>query len=288
MAARDVGASLILPSNPVAALIVGPRRESDGVNPVRRGLQYVAHLEQTIEVGGQRGARREVVRRALDVASAREALALSESRARIRTAYIAGLITAAQAHAARSREVLVSQLYEAVKVKVEKGAGSQINLKLAEIETGRLARQRLAADLASVESVATLAALIGLPPRSAIALTTPLGGPKVHLPPFAALLADARATGPSCARWSPRERSWTPSCCACTGRQSRARPSSWRPSGISRVSYSSARDSPSPFRPGGASKESALSSQRGKPGWRRSSSWSSGRSRWRWSTPTSR
>ena len=193
VAARDVGASLILPSNPVAALIVGPRRESDGVNPVRRGLQYVAHLEQTIEVGGQRGARREVVRRALDVASAREALALSESRARIRTAYIAGLITAAQAHAARSREVLVSQLYEAVKVKVEKGAGSQIDLKLAEIETGRLARQRLAADLASVESVATLAALIGLPPRSAIALTTPLGGPKVHLPPFASLLADARA-----------------------------------------------------------------------------------------------
>jgi outer membrane protein, heavy metal efflux system len=193
VAARDVGASLIFPSNPGAALIVGPRREPLAPSGTQRSLQFIAHLEQTIEVAGQRGARRAVVRRSLDVAAARQALALSETRARIRTAYMQGLITAAQARAARGRETIVNQVYEAVKVKVDKGAASQIDLKLAEIETGRLSRQRLAADLAARESIATLAALIGLAPRTELELTTPLSGPSVRLPPLSELLAAAEA-----------------------------------------------------------------------------------------------
>lgn len=192
VAARDVGASLILPSNPLVAAIVGPRRENR-VAGSEQGLQYIARLEQTVEVAGQRGARREVVRRAVDAAAAREMVARSESRARIRSIYMRGLITAAQARAARGRETIVNQLYEAVKVKVEKGASSQIDLRLAEIEAGRLGRERVAADLAALESVATLAAFIGLPPRTEISLTTPLAGPRVHLPPQAQLFADARA-----------------------------------------------------------------------------------------------
>ncbi len=192
VAAREIGASLILPSNPVVAAVVGPRRESGPLGSVH-GLQYVARLEQTVEVAGQRGARREVVRRSLDVAAAREVVARSESRARIRSVYIKGLITAAQARAARGREQIVNQLYEAVKVKVDKGASSQIDLKMAEIEAGRLVRERIAAELAAVESIATLAAFVGLPPRSEISLTTPLSGPTVHLPPERQLFADARA-----------------------------------------------------------------------------------------------
>ncbi len=192
VAAREVGASLILPTNPIVAAVAGPRRES-GPAGSAQGLQYVARLEQTVEVAGQRGARREVVRRALDVAAARELVARSESRARIRSVYIQGLITAAQAMAARGREKIVNQLYEAVKVRVDKGASSQIDLKLAEIEAGRLVRERVAAELAAVESIATLAAFVGLPPRTEVVLTTPLGGPKVHLPPEAQLFANARA-----------------------------------------------------------------------------------------------
>ena len=76
---------------------------------------------------------------------------------------------------------------------MDKGAASQVDLKLAEIETGRLARQRLGADLAVAQSIATLGALIGLPPHTDIVLTTPLDGPKVHLPPLSVLLSDARA-----------------------------------------------------------------------------------------------
>src|SRR4051812_40618110 len=59
VAAADVGASVLLPANPVIAGGVGPRREGPPANLVsERGLQYFVHAEQTVEVGGQRSARR--------------------------------------------------------------------------------------------------------------------------------------------------------------------------------------------------------------------------------------
>jgi cobalt-zinc-cadmium efflux system outer membrane protein len=192
-AAREVGASLILPTNPFVSVVAGPRREQVAPGLVAEGVQYTAHLEQTLEVAGQRGARRAVVDKAMAVAAARESLALSETRARVRSAYMDGLITAAQAGAARARESLVQQVYEAVKIRVERGAASQIDLGLAEIETGRVARQRLEADLAVMESKATLATLVGLPIGTNIVLTTPLAGPSVRLPPLSQLLSDAQA-----------------------------------------------------------------------------------------------
>ena len=61
VAARDVGASVLLPSNPVIAAGAGPRKEL--VPPANviseRGLQYFVHAEQTVEIGGQRSARRQ-------------------------------------------------------------------------------------------------------------------------------------------------------------------------------------------------------------------------------------
>ena len=126
---------------------------------------------------------------------------------------MAGLITAAQARAARGRETIVNQLYDAVKVKVDKGAASQIDLKLAEIETGRLARERVAADLAAVRidrHPRRRSSASRLAPTSS--LTTPLGGPKVHLPPQSQLLSDARAHRAELRGLRRgREPSWTPS-----------------------------------------------------------------------------
>ena len=88
VAARRVGASLIVPTNPFAALIVGPRRTT--VPGWRSGA--AVHGTPRADPGdrGQRGARRAVVEKAMDVAAAREALALSETRARVRSAYMAG------------------------------------------------------------------------------------------------------------------------------------------------------------------------------------------------------
>src|SRR6187200_2317732 len=66
VAARDVGASVLLPANPVVVGGVGPRREGPPSSAVTdKGLQYFLHAEQAVEIGGQRSARRAVVSRAL-------------------------------------------------------------------------------------------------------------------------------------------------------------------------------------------------------------------------------
>ena len=173
--------------------MVGPRRENRAAGN-EQGLQYIARLEQTVEVAGQRGARREVVRRAVDAAAARELVARSESRARIRSIYMRGLITAAQARAARGRETIVNQLYEAVKVKVEKGASSQ-NRSQARRDRSRGASGASASPPTwprwnRWRSWRRSSASRRVP---SISLTTPLAGPTVHLPPQAQLFADARA-----------------------------------------------------------------------------------------------
>jgi cobalt-zinc-cadmium efflux system outer membrane protein len=201
VAAGTVGASLIVPANPFAALLIGRREESSG-GVRRHGLEYVAHLEQTIEVAGQRQARLAVVEKARDVAGLREKLALSQGRARIRAAYIGSLIGKVRAEAARGQEELVNRVRDAVGHRVRSGAASEIDLRLADAEAGRLGRQRLAAELAATESLAVLAAELGLPPEAQPVLSTKLGEPEVRLPPLRELLraadshrADLRALG---------------------------------------------------------------------------------------------
>src|SRR5207245_1766501 len=56
--ARRVEADLLLPSNPVVAASVGPTWTDRPNGPAAREVGVAGHLEQTIEVAGQRGARR--------------------------------------------------------------------------------------------------------------------------------------------------------------------------------------------------------------------------------------
>jgi hypothetical protein len=61
--ARRVGAAIRLPANPGVAVAVGPQRDESPGAPVRSGLGYRLHVEQAIEIGGQRGARLDEVGR---------------------------------------------------------------------------------------------------------------------------------------------------------------------------------------------------------------------------------
>jgi outer membrane protein, heavy metal efflux system len=194
VAAGEVGAGLFFPANPVASLLAGRRAETSTASGERRdGLQYVARLEQTVEIAGQRQARRTVVARAIDVASFLELVALSESRARIRTGYMAALIALVRAEAARDQESVVNRVLGAVRVRVQTGAASEVDLRLAEAESGRLARQHLAAELAAKESLAVLVAFVGLPPGSQPVLMTKLSTPEIRLPPLGDLLLAAES-----------------------------------------------------------------------------------------------
>jgi hypothetical protein len=91
VAALDVGASLALPSNPVVAFSAGPRREVAGSTRAD-GVQMAGHIEQTFEIAGQRGTRRNEVTRLVDAAAWRENAARVETRARVRAAYVGALL----------------------------------------------------------------------------------------------------------------------------------------------------------------------------------------------------
>jgi outer membrane protein, heavy metal efflux system len=190
VASREVGASLVMPSNPVVGGGAGPRREGPPANVANeRGLQYFARLEQTVEVGGQRGARREVVSRALRTADLRVEVARAETRARVRAAYVSTQLALERVEAAAQREALVAKLLDAVRARVAGGASSNVDLELARLERGSAARARIDATLAAADALARLRLLVGLPTAQKLELDGKAGPP----PPRAAALADLLA-----------------------------------------------------------------------------------------------
>ncbi|HVZ72353.1 MAG TPA: TolC family protein [Polyangia bacterium] len=187
--ARRVEAGLLLPSNPVASFELGPTR-TDGP-PKREDLGVAARLEQTIEIAGQRGTRQAEVERAVDAAGARARLAEVEARARGRAAYVAAQLADAQLEAARRREALVTQLEASVRTRVSMGAASDIDLRLATLERGRIERERHEFVQAAGDALAELRALLALPPDATVTLTTALAAPARPLPTLADAIARA-------------------------------------------------------------------------------------------------
>ena len=151
VAAREVGASQLFPSNPVIAGGAGPRRENNPGFADAKGIQFFGHIEQTIEIGAQRSARRKVVSQALHTAELREQVARAETRARVRAAYVGVQLALARVVAASQREALVTRLLEAVRARVAGGASSNVDLELARLERGSAARARVDATLAAAE-----------------------------------------------------------------------------------------------------------------------------------------
>lgn len=183
-AARRVEASIALPANPALAFAVGPQRDATPGVPERHGLGYRLHVEQAIEIAGQRGTRLREVDRAVDAATARERLAGIEAGARARSTYVGALLAASLVEATAERETLARQLEDSVRARVDVGAASEIELRLAEVERGRMHRERVDAERLAGEASAELLALLALPPETTLRLTTPLAAPAVALPPL--------------------------------------------------------------------------------------------------------
>ena len=191
VASREVGASILLPTNPIVSAGAGPRRE--GPAAPQRGLQYFVHAEQTIEIAGQRGTRREVVSRAMRTAELREQVARAETRARVRAAYVGAQLALAQVDAATQREALVTKLLEAVSARVAGGASSNVDLELARLERGSAARARVDATLLATDAFARLRLLVGLTPGTTVTLEAGASGPPDRVGNLAVLIERARA-----------------------------------------------------------------------------------------------
>lgn len=172
-----VGAGVLLPSNPIVTFSAGDRQDRSASAPPARGFEWYARAEQMVEVGGQRGTRLAEAARALDVAGARVQLAEIETRARVRAAYVGMQLAEAQARAAGEREQLGTRVVESARARVRAGAASDVELHLAETEAGRFTHERIGAELAVDEAADALRALVGLPARTALELTSPLAPP---------------------------------------------------------------------------------------------------------------
>lgn len=188
--ARRVEADILLPSNPGVGVAVGPSRYS-AAGTTRSELGITAHVEQTVEIAGQRGTRQNEVARAVEAAQTREVLAEVETRARARAIYVAALLAEAQLESARRREALAAQLEASVRTRVATGAASDIDLQLATLERSRIQRDRYEFVQAAGDALADLSTLLALPPETRLRLTTQVAAPSGPLPPLADALARA-------------------------------------------------------------------------------------------------
>jgi cobalt-zinc-cadmium efflux system outer membrane protein len=189
--ARRVEADLILPANPGVAVSVGPTRLSAPGTSTRSELGIAAHVEQQLEIAGQRGTRQEEVARAVATARTRELQAEVETRARARAVYVAALLAEAQLEAARRREALAAQLEESVRTRVATGAASDIDLQLATLERSRIQRDRYEFVQAAGDALAALTTLLALPPGTQLRLTTQVAAPQGALPQLAEAISRA-------------------------------------------------------------------------------------------------
>jgi cobalt-zinc-cadmium efflux system outer membrane protein len=175
--AGRVGAELLFPSNPVVAVQGGFRRENGVAGEREEGHPVAAHLEQTLEVAGQRSTRRAQVEREIEAATWRERVAVAEIWARTRATYVGVQLADAQVQAAARRVALVERLIEGVRARVESGAASTVDLQLARVEEGQARRAHLTAGLGRATAETELRALLALEPGVPFVLRTPLGMP---------------------------------------------------------------------------------------------------------------
>ena len=193
VAAREVGASQLFPSNPVISGGAGPRRESQQGLQDLKGIQFFGHIEQTIEIGAQRSARRKVVSQALHTAELREQVARAETRARVRAAYVGVQLALARVEAAAEREALVTKLLDAVRARVAGGASSNVDLELARLERGTAARARVDATLSAADAAARLRLVLAMPPGQVIGLSPGAIPPPTRTQNLGDLLVRARS-----------------------------------------------------------------------------------------------
>ena len=102
--------------------------------------------------------------RAVDAADARERLAGVEAR-RARAAPTSRRCWRRRwRRSTAERETLAARLEDSVRARVDAGAASEIELRLAEVERGRMHRERVDAERLAGEARAELLALLALPP----------------------------------------------------------------------------------------------------------------------------
>lgn len=158
---RKNAASPLLPANPTLSLAAA-RRSADGVASV---TNWDARLSQEVEIGGQRGVRRDAAQAEVE---ARKSGSLLVRREVAADAWIAFFdVLSAQEEQALAAHLLTSSqiVSAAAHVRAEKGVIAPIDADVAEAATTRVYQAKLAADRRLAEATAVLASLMGTDPN---------------------------------------------------------------------------------------------------------------------------
>ncbi|HUM13273.1 MAG TPA: TolC family protein [Myxococcaceae bacterium] len=190
--AEAVGAGLFFPANPVVSVAGGSRSDLSGSVPPAAGAEFGVRVEQQVEIGGQRGARLTEVERAVDAARARERVALSETRARVRSAYVGTLLAREQVRFSEQRLELAERVRTSVQQRAGLGAAAEVDVNLAILEAGRAEQEVAAARVAAVASDQALRRLLDLPRGPPLELTSVLELPAAPGEDTEALVTAAR------------------------------------------------------------------------------------------------
>lgn len=190
--AGRVGAGVLLPVNPYLSANLGRRRDVSGSLPPATGLEWGLRLELPIEIANQRGTRLREADRLIDVARRREQLAKVEARARIASVYVSLQLAREAADSSREFEGLGERLLASARARMTAGASSDVEVRLAEAELGRLRHQRMEAELAAVAFAAELRQWLLLPPGSPVDIEPRAGAPAPIERSLEDLIAEAR------------------------------------------------------------------------------------------------
>ncbi|WNG48135.1 TolC family protein [Archangium minus] len=155
--ARLSEASLLLRNNPELEGALGPRQRG-GTSTLEYGLS----LTQPVEIGGQRGARRDEAQALRSAAGARLELRRVQLVAQVREAFGRGLATLAQVQLATEATELAEQALQAAEERYRTGDASLIEVNTARVEAGRARRERLAAQTRHQVAMGALKLLLAL------------------------------------------------------------------------------------------------------------------------------
>lgn len=168
----------VLPANPQFQAMAGRRRAGD-----QTAAELQLGIRQRIPIGGQRGQRRAVARRAEERWSAEREAVRQDVHRRIRTAFRRALVAQARSELATA---LVEQQGRVVAVagrRAEIGEGSPMDARLAEVEHLRARQAEVAARARARALRWELGALVGWerlePPRPSGVLAAPPPLPSV-------------------------------------------------------------------------------------------------------------
>jgi cobalt-zinc-cadmium efflux system outer membrane protein len=162
---------MVLPYNPYATFMGGYRRETTS-QPAATGFQYQLHIEQPIEIAGQRGARLRAVDTAVAAAQATTEYARSQTRAVLRVAYVQAVLGEQRVEVARRREETAQRLLESAVSRSQLGAASDIEVNLAQIEVGRVAGDLAEAQVGQEVRLSDLRLLTGIAAGTPLLLST--------------------------------------------------------------------------------------------------------------------